>query len=216
MPARSKVAILFMLLNHASAITPAIPVGDDAKNAAMTQGDLRGLHLVITCVHDSAAMNMMDKDGNMLPWQEWVRKPPPSSPSLTTISFNCRRYARTAPALTRCLRWPSRAPSALTRCSWRSRCLRFSTDNTQVGFTVDVIAWVSRKSGFTCARVQQRSLVSNQRSSPGHLTHVPLPPFLSQVRAPRSYGLREQMPEAGGRLAVSAASLQRHVQLRGQ
>ena len=97
MPARSKVAFLFTLLSHASAIAPAIPVGDDAKNAAMTRGDLSGLHLVITCVHDSAAMNMMDKDGNMLPWQEWVRKPPPSSPSLTTISFNCRRYAHTAP-----------------------------------------------------------------------------------------------------------------------
>jgi|TARA_B110001469_G_scaffold117963_1_gene124371 hypothetical protein len=86
------VAFLFALLNHASALTPAIPVGDVAKNAAMTKGDLSGLHLVITTVHDSAAMDMMDRNGNMLPWQEWVRKPPPSPPFLP---FDCRRLTLT-------------------------------------------------------------------------------------------------------------------------
>ena len=92
MPARAQVAFLFALLNHASALTPAIPVGDVAKNAAMTKGDLSGLHLVITTVHDSAAMDMMDRNGNMLPWQEWVHKPPPSPPFLP---FDCRRLTLT-------------------------------------------------------------------------------------------------------------------------
>ena len=34
-------------------------------------GDLRGVHLEITTVHNSAAMNMFDSDGGLLPWQEW-------------------------------------------------------------------------------------------------------------------------------------------------
>ena len=37
-----------------------------------SKGDLTGLHLHITTVHDSAAMNMRDSDGNLLPSEQWT------------------------------------------------------------------------------------------------------------------------------------------------
>jgi len=68
MPARVQAAFLLALLNHCSAIAPAIPAD---LAAAQATGDLKGMHLHITSVHDAAAMNMMDAAGNMLPWEEW-------------------------------------------------------------------------------------------------------------------------------------------------
>ena len=83
-----RATCLFALLSHGSARDAVLPSDWSAASA----GDLSGIHLHITTIHDSTAMNMVDENGDMLPWQQWR------------------------------------------------------------GFQRDVIDWVARKAGFTCAR----------------------------------------------------------------
>jgi hypothetical protein len=49
---------------------PRLPVHAPAGADAFT-GNLSGIHLHITAVHDDQGMNMFAHDGRMLPWMEW-------------------------------------------------------------------------------------------------------------------------------------------------
>ena len=64
----AKATCLFALFHHVSALAPVLPSDLDAT---LKTGDLSGLHLHITTIHDSTAMNMLDANGDMLPWQQW-------------------------------------------------------------------------------------------------------------------------------------------------